>query len=156
MTKKIVSDRVDYSSKSKLIQEFLANYPSESTRTNYSSMLNHFFNFIKIEPDNYFDNNRDYSRDVKNYAISMTKFAPKTKHTRLACLKSFLLEYDIELKQKVWKSINRRGNGNHAITQDKIPTPSELKKIFQFGTIKSSLSHNFFQLPLDCFVFSRK
>ena len=99
-------------------------------------MLNHYFNFVKIEPDSYFEDNRDFSKDVKSYAIEINSLAPKTQKARLACVKMLLLEKDIELKNKVWRNINRRRNGNHAITQDKTPTPSELKQILQFGTIK--------------------
>ena len=74
MIDNIVSKTNDYSNNSNIIQDFLANYPSKSTRVNYTSMLKHYFNFIKIKPDNYFDNNRDYSRDVKDYAISIRNF----------------------------------------------------------------------------------
>jgi integrase len=136
MTVKIVSNRSDYSSNSKLVQGFLANYSSENTKISYTSMLNRYFNFLKIEPDSYFGDSRDFSKDVKSYAIEINSLAPKTQKARLACIKMFLSENDIELKQKVWRNINRRRNGNHAITQDKTPTPSELKQILQFGIIK--------------------
>jgi hypothetical protein len=112
MTEKIVSNKIDYSSNSKLVQDFLDNYSSENTKISYSSMLNHYFNFLKIEPDSYFQNSRDFSKDVKSYAIGINSLAPKTQKARLACIKMFLLENDIELKQKVWRNINRRRNGN--------------------------------------------
>ena len=60
MTNKVISEKIDYSSKSKLVQDFLENYSAENTKVNYSSMLNQYFNFLKIEPDSYFEDNRDF------------------------------------------------------------------------------------------------
>ena len=128
MSNNIVSNKIDYSNQSKLIQEFLDNYSSENTKISYTSMLNHYFNFLKIKPDSYFQNSRDFGKNVKSYAIEINSLAPKTQKARLACIKMLLLENDVELKQKVWRNINRRRNGNHTITQDKTPTPSELKQ----------------------------
>jgi len=60
MTNKVISEKIDYSSKSKLVQDFLENYSAENTKVNYSSMLNQYFNFLKIETDSYFEDNRDF------------------------------------------------------------------------------------------------
>jgi len=52
-------------------------------------------------------------------------------------VKQFLLEYDVEIKSKIWRNIRNRGKRYRPITENKIPTNEELKQILQYGGINA-------------------
>ncbi len=126
--------------KSKIIEEFIENYASKSTQRVYCSHLTKFFEILQKDPDTYFDENKDpkeYEDDVKLVAREISGRPPMSQKGIMSAINVFLNENDVELKQKIWRGINRRRNGSHPITIEKIPTTQDLKTILQYGDVKS-------------------
>lgn len=119
------------------IKQFLMNFKSKSTRKSYRSHLKKFFKTIKADPDTYFDGDRDYGLDVKKFAQSINGSPPLSQKTTLACIRTFLSEYDVELKSKIWRGINNRIKGRAPVTDNVKPTNSQLKQILQHADVKS-------------------
>jgi len=121
------------------IEEFVNQFPSKHTKNSYRCFLNNYFNTIREKPETYFNNNRDYEKDVLTYWESLKDKAPLTKSQALSCIKVFLQEYDIDLKTKFLKKLKRRskGSGTRPLTLDKVPNPKQLKEILQHGNIQS-------------------
>jgi len=59
--------------------------------------------------------------DIKRFFASIKDNPPKSIHTWLAAVKSFLIENDVELPQKFWKRLSRRIRGSRAVTEDIVP-----------------------------------
>ncbi len=137
--------------KSKVIEEFLSNFHSESTIRGYRCHLNQFFDVIKKDPDNYLKDVRkmengarldaldDYEKDVNKYWNWLIKkeFAPKTVYNGVNAVRQFLKQYRIQLDDIVWQNISRRGTGNKPITVDKPLTKEILREIFTHANAKS-------------------
>ena len=122
---------------SNTINNFLNLFHSKGTKYTYKSHLKRFFNFLNVDPDKYFDNGRNYKKDVLNFYNTLTNDTPHSQDGAMACIKVFLMENDIEFKQKFWRNIRRRRNGKGSVTVDKIPTQSELKQILNHGELKA-------------------
>ncbi len=118
------------------IEEFLEDYPSNSTRSAYKAHLNKFFNTIEADPEQYFNNGRDHEQDVKIFWKAIIDEPPCTRKMRLSTVKIFLAENDVNIKPKVWKNFRKRAKGNRPVTQDIVPTNIQLKKILAHGGIK--------------------
>lgn len=126
--------------KSKIIEEFIENYTSKNTQKSYCSHLTKFFEILQKNPDTYFDENKDpkeYENDVKQVAREILGRPPMSQKGIMSAIKVFLMENDVELKQRVWRGINRRRNGSHPITIERIPANHDLKTILQYGDVKS-------------------
>jgi len=120
-----------------IVEQFLANYKSQSTRHTYKCFLNRFFKEIGVDPDNYFHEKRDYEADVRNFWLGFDNNAPpKTIYTALTAIRTFLSEYEIELPSKFWRHIHNRTKGNRAVTIDKVPSLIDLKKILTYADIR--------------------
>ena len=48
------------------VDEFLNQYNNISTKKSYQVSLNKFFKTIQVNPDTYFEEDRDFLNDVKN------------------------------------------------------------------------------------------
>jgi len=118
------------------IDRFLAMF-SKSTQISYRSHLKNFFKAINANPETYFDEERDYEADVIQFWMSLKGRPPKTVHSAIHAVKSFLREYEVELPYRFWNKITRRTKGNRAVTRDEIPTNKELRDILQHGGIKA-------------------
>jgi len=118
------------------IDQFLEVF-SKSTQISYRSHLRNFFKAIDANPETYLDEERDYKADVTKFWMSMKGRPPKTIHSAIHAVKSFLMEYEIELPNKFWHKLARRTKGNRAVTRDEIPTNKELRDILQHGGIKA-------------------
>ena len=118
------------------IEEFLEDYPSSSTRNAYKAHLNKFFNAIEADPEQYFDNGRDYEQDVKTFWKAIIDEPPCTRNMRISCIRTFLIENDVAIKTKVWKNFRKRAKGNRPVTQDLVPTNAQLKKILAHAGVK--------------------
>jgi len=77
----------------------------------------------------YFSEKRDYEKDIQTFLKSLNGSAPLTIKLKLSNIKTFLIENNVELPEKFWKKIRRRIKGSRALTLDRIPTSSELKKL---------------------------
>ena len=117
---------------------FLKTYDNKGTRGNISNTIKLFFQSIYEEatPENldemaekYFNNKRDYEKDVQNFLQSLNGSAPLTIKLKKSILKTFLIENEVELSLKFWRMTNRKIKGSRALTLDRIPTKVEFKKI---------------------------
>lgn len=122
--------------KSQKIEEFLLNFSSYSTIKTYRCHLNHYFNVLNVDPDTYFDTNRNYEQDVKIFWQSIIHRPPLTRNGAISVINTFLSENNIKLPEGMIKKLKKRTKGNRALTLDKVPTDKELKEILQYGTLK--------------------
>lgn len=93
------------------IDEFVKHFNSKSTRDSYRSILKSYFRVLNVNEKDYFSSKRNYENDVITYWQSIMDCPPKSIASRMACIKSFLIENDIEIKEKIWRNIKRRTKG---------------------------------------------
>ena len=114
-----------------IIEDFVQ-YLGKSTKVCYRAILNGYFRFLKIDsPNEYFKIERDYSKDLQEFAFSIRIRPPKTQQSSFSILKNFFEHYDIAIKTRIWKQIRQRNhiNGSRAIIEEFVPTNDDLKKI---------------------------
>jgi len=123
---------------SRIIEDFLEGYNfAENTKSLYRSNLKKYFEFLNVDSDTYFEKDRNYKEDVLSFARSLNDRPPLSIKCNLNSVKQFLSEYDVELKSKIWRNIRNRGRRYRPITENRIPTNEELKRILQHGSIKA-------------------
>jgi len=120
------------------IEEFLEDYSNSSTRNSYRGHLKKFFNTIEADPEQYFNNGRDHEQDVKTFWKAIIDEPPCTRNMRISCVRTFLVENDVNIKPKIWKNFKKRAKGNRPVTMDIVPTNVQLKKILAHGGVKES------------------
>lgn len=121
--------------------DYLNEYSSPRTVKNIRWSLKRFFmtlyNFDKF-PSNveleelvkrYFNEERDYETDLKSFFQEIKSKPPKSIRVLISCVKTFLIENDVELSLKFWKRLNRRIRGSRSVLVDKVPSSKELRKI---------------------------
>jgi len=120
------------------VKNLLENYDNKGTRKNLWNAINKFFQSVYEEAtsenleemaEKYFSEKRDYEQDLQSFVKSLNGMAPLTIRLKVSNIKIFLLENDVGLPEKFWKKIRRRIKGSRALTLDRIPTNSELKKL---------------------------
>lgn len=121
------------------IKEFVNRKEKENTRLYYELTLNKFFDCIKTNPDNYFKSKRDYEADVIKFVATLRNYAPITQKTYISVIKRFFYLNDIDFKPKFWELEVRDKieKGGYALTLDRKPTNTELKKILSYGDLKA-------------------
>jgi len=121
-----------------VIEKFLSQYPSASTRYTYSAALNQFFECNKVEPDQYFGNGRDYSEDVRKFQLFLNERPPKTSHTYVMAVKSFLIENNVELGSRFWKKLRNVNEGKDvtALTEDFNANKEQIRQLLAHGTVR--------------------
>jgi len=104
----------------------------------YKSHLNKFFRSIKQNPDFYFKHKRNYANDVHEYWDELMNNNTPALNIRnaLSVVKQFLEENDVIVSKRVWKNLRNRTKGTLPLTQDRIPTTQDLKKILSYATAK--------------------
>jgi len=120
------------------LNEFLDFYPSKNTKRVYKSGIFKFLEVvygisrkgqrlskkerIKLEElaDQYFNEERNYSKDLLNFAVSLNDndSPPKSAKTYFASVKEFLFHNDIELSYRDLKSIKRKLPKGNARTEE--------------------------------------
>jgi len=108
------------------IQQFLKTFYPETTDENLEQIADKYFN----------ETNRNYEQDIITFLKSLNGKAPLSIKLKLSNVKTFLIEYDVELPLKFWKKISRRIKGSRALTLDRIPTTAELKQIIMHMSIQ--------------------
>lgn len=127
--------------KNTIIDKFLRKYePKKNTVNSYRMQLNNFFNYLKIEADEYLNNHRDYQKDIKEYMIELGKKPPYTRNLGITAIKMFLMDnlkdFDNILPPTFWFRLRTGKNkGARAVTLDKTPTPDELKHLLQYANL---------------------
>ena len=133
--------------KFEIIETYLENnLNTKSSRKNYRWSITKFFTIINKDPETYFDGNKeynDYLSDMMLFTSSLTRYAPKTIHLAIAGVKSFLIENDVEFKQKDLRKFGKKCNGNKAISYDKIPTSEELQIILANASLRYKTAYLF-------------
>jgi len=119
-----------------VIEKFLQKYSAKSTIKTYRSFLKQYFEVIGQNSDTYFKQKHDYPEDVLKYWRHLNEKPPKTIATSLACVRMFLSENDNELPSKFWRGIHNRTKGTRAVTEDKIPSSQELKRILSHADVR--------------------
>jgi integrase len=115
---------------------FFSTYNQPSTLKGYQIVLKRYLNLIykeKVDPieytDKYFREDRDYEKDVLTYFRTRAKFAPVSFKREISVIRMFLDEGRVTLRKSFWKKIRRLKKGSRAISQDRIPSRMELKRI---------------------------
>lgn len=127
------------------VEKFLNSYPNPHTKNNYYAALHDFFRvifgkhnleasqeelkWVRMQGDEYFSEDRDCEKDLESFVVAFNGRPPKTIKLKLAAVKMFLLENDVELPQKFWRKVRRRIKGSRALTLDRVPTNEELRQI---------------------------
>lgn len=121
-----------------VINNFLAmgNF-KEKTKWTYKSYLKKYFEYIKVNPDEYFKNGHDYQKDIIFCIGKINDKSPSYRRGMVVVVQLILEENDIELPNKFWRKVKRNNGSKRAITDSKIPTPAELKEILQHGELKA-------------------
>jgi len=108
----------------------------QKTCWTYKSHLKKYFEYLKINPDQYFISERDYGKDVVLYLVKIKDKSPNYRRGVMQVIRLLLEENDVELPNKFWRRIKRYG-GKRSITDSRIPTPADLKQILQHGELKA-------------------
>jgi integrase len=140
-----MSSQVENGNHKNPVDKFLDIFNSPNTKRNYQAALFDFcvsiFGDPKLaEADDrkawtkekaalYLSEKREYETDVNNFISYMIKLAPKSSRLKLTATKMFLLESGIELSQLFWKRASKHIKGSRALTIDRVPEISELRKI---------------------------
>lgn len=109
------------------------------TKATYRSYINLYFKLLKIKnPNTYFSDNRDYTKDIWTVAEKIEDMPPKTQHTFISCVKRFLLRNDIQIKSREWEDISSRNELKraYAIVDDVIPKSNQLKRLLSIAEPK--------------------
>lgn len=115
--------------------KYLETYSSKNTVRSYKYTLKTFLTDVlgkgELEglAERYFKEDRDFKKDLQNFLAHIKERPPKTVRLMLSAIHTFLIENDVELSQKFWRSLNRRVKGNRAVTIDKIPSNVQLRRI---------------------------
>ena len=120
------------------MEDFLQNYKQRSTYLSYKSHLNKFHRVTKTNPDFYFKRKRNYENDVKKFwSVMMDNSEPPLNiRNALSVVKQYLEENDKIISKRIWKNLRNKTKGTEPLTQDRIPTTNELKKILSHATAK--------------------
>jgi len=122
------------------IETFVKIYEKRSINTvkNYRSILKQYFNVIKKDPENYFTTKDQdaFKHDIEFYYDSISARPPKTRDTRLFCLKSFFLRNSIDIPSLFFKQLRESIKERGAISEDRVPKTEELKRILSHATIR--------------------
>jgi len=135
------------------VEDFLKQYTSSSTRKTYTYALKEFFGSVygkcegpELEAfgERYFaerckyDNERrtwsfidkeKIEQDIKDFMSRHIKAPPKTRRLQMSAIRTFLRENHVELEEYFWIHLAKTIRGSKAVTQDKVPSTVELRKI---------------------------
>lgn len=115
--------------------KYLETYGSKNTVRTYKQTLKVFLRNIYGDGElaslasKYISEERDHKTDIQNFLAQINGKPPKTIRLYISAVKTFLMENDIELPEKFWRSITRRIKGSMARTLDKIPSNIQLRRI---------------------------
>jgi integrase len=133
------------------LQEFLSDYQNRSTRTGYNSSLRSFIDFvygpqrkgIRVSPeeietydrliDQYFEDNRDYQTDVKEFLKSISDRPPLSVRQAFNCVREFLSVNGLELDKKELRRIKK-----HVIPKGGVRT---VERDMDIETVRSIMMH---------------
>jgi hypothetical protein len=122
-------------------EKFLGAYTAKQTVKSYKRLLKQFMAYIYGEEwqpllenvekqersrlilklaieyaDRYFNEERDYEKDLIGFFKSKLSIAPKSYMAMVSVVKNFLMENDVELRERFWKKIKKVKKGSRAIS----------------------------------------
>ena len=81
-------------------------YWAKATKNNFRSRINKYFEILELEnPEDYFNDGRDYKKDIDTAWRIIVKKPPCTRNSFLTCIKSFYKYHGIELKDLFWQEL---------------------------------------------------
>lgn len=133
------------------VENFLNFYQGKkNTHKSYKQTTKQYFDIIQKNPEKYIVDirlleNGEKVKQIDTYQADIIKFwntlkstsAPKTIKLRMAAIKQLFLFHEIELPLIFWKRLQKNGNGDSKIIDDKVPTHDILKQILQYGDIRA-------------------
>lgn len=117
------------------LEKFFETYENRNTIRGYRLALKKFFGAIYGEgnleehAERYFGERRNYEDDVKGFYSFIKNKSPSTVSSGLSYVKNFLSDQGVELPERFWKRLRGRKKGNRALTQDRVPTIEEMRRI---------------------------
>ena len=128
------------SKKDALLEKWLQEFKSESTRRVYRAAVTKFKQVVGIENlEEYVNDSPDVAADMRKLLSSMEGKPSKTIKTYAGAVKVFLQDKKIKVPEESWNKIRRRGylpKRVKAQTQDKKPSKIQLRRILNYGDIK--------------------
>ncbi len=135
------------------VNDFLGEYNVKETIRSYKGALKRYFTFINVDPDKYvidirlLEKNKkikvidQYEKDITNYKnyLLNESYAPRSIHNEISSIKLFLEHHRIDLDKTFWNKLKKRGmgKGTGTITDFKIPSSQDLKKILTHATTRA-------------------
>ena len=132
------------------VKKFLSFYP-ESTQRSYSSNLKLYLSSFypqlkKIKPSQpedmeildqlsleYISAQRDYEQDLLDYKQSISRYAPRTRASKLSSVISWFENNDIGISAKKKSLI--LGKNRDTISQEYVPKPEDIRKLLEYQDI---------------------
>jgi len=124
------------------LSEFMALYKSKSTKKVYRWTIREFCRSVygeKVDTEKgisledavekYFTEKRDHEKDVKKFFSRIADSPQKSVRAMMSIVKMLLLENKVELGEYFWKRLSRRIKGIRAVSQEKVPSNAELRRI---------------------------
>ena len=122
------------------IEQFVKRYEKRShhTMNNYRYILQSYFKTIQQQPNTYFTkrNETQIKQDITRYWDTISEQAPKSRDLKLACIKSFLIWNEIEIKTRFYKELRESIKEKGALTEDYVPKTIDLQKMIQHANIR--------------------
>jgi len=126
-----------------LVDGWLEEFVSKSTRTNYLCGLKHFVQALGGDPQDCDRFLEDYLgaqptlerfiEDFKAFLTALEKRPPKTLVTYAHCAKGFFADHGYRIPDDEWNKIKRRRQlRSIALTRDKAPTKEQLRQILSY------------------------
>lgn len=135
------------------INEFINEYTAAETIRLHRRALKKYFTFVNVNLDSYVIDIRllgrikkinatdQYEKDItayKNYLIK-EDYAPKTIQGEVSSIRLLLEHHHIDLDNSFWRKLDKRGTGKGkgAISDFKVPSPQDLRKILTHATTRA-------------------
>lgn len=103
----------------------------------YRQYMIEYFRHVKTDPEAYFQDGREYEKDIRNVWKHYVKRPRGTRETFLAAIKNLMMYNNVDIKERFWKDIARLGKGKRPFTNDTVPTNIQLKTILSHGDIRA-------------------
>jgi len=134
--RKISSPRFD------IIEDYIKRKKGHSTYRSWllkylvvNEFIKEDFTIIK-NPNTYFDDGRNYDKDVLRFLDSTRHYSSVSRRTAMAMIKNWFKWNNIRFSPKVELSINDELRGAEPESDEKIPSRDEFKQILSYGTVK--------------------
>ena len=120
-----------------VINEFLSLVESPKTEQAYLSYLKKYFNVLNVaNPDEYFNNDRDYSKDMITL-LQELKNTPKTSQRMItSTVMRFLKFNEVHLSNKVEMIIKNRLRRARPLTRKIVPNTEDLRNMLLNANLK--------------------